>query len=135
MSAAAMRPLRIVIADDHEIFAEGLAEVLASYPDLEVVGVAADGAEAVSLTSALTPDVVLMDVNMPCLDGISATREITAEGGDTRVVMLSSSSEAEVVAAARGAGATEYLFKGSPLDDMLAVIHEASPLGLAVHAA
>jgi DNA-binding NarL/FixJ family response regulator len=136
MPAAATRPLRIVIADDHDIFAEGLATVLEAYPELEVVGRAADGAEAVTLTAALTPDVVLMDVEMPCLDGIRATKEITSEGGDTRIVMLSASTEPETVSAARRAGAVDYLFKGCALGDMIAAIHEACSLsGLAVHAA
>jgi DNA-binding NarL/FixJ family response regulator len=136
MTAAATRPLRIVIADDHEIFAEGLAELLKSYPELDVVGRASDGLEAVSLASALNPDVVLMDVEMPCLDGIGATQHIVADGGDTRVVMLSSSTEPETVAAARLAGAVDYLFKGCSLDDMLAAIEEVRPFpDLTVHAA
>ncbi len=129
-AAAATCPLRIVIADDHELFAEGLAEMLASYPELAVVGRAADGAEAVALTSSLSPDLVLMDVEMPCLDGISATREITASS-ETKVLMVSASTEDEVVAEAREAGAAGYVFKGCALGDMIAAIREAaSPSGL-----
>jgi DNA-binding NarL/FixJ family response regulator len=125
-------PLRIVIADDHELFAEGLAELLAGYPDLEVVGRAANGVEAVALATSLQPDLVLMDVEMPCLDGISATREIVGAGHAPRVLMVSSSTEAEDVSAANAAGAAGYLFKGCALGDMIAAIHEAvSVSGLA----
>jgi DNA-binding NarL/FixJ family response regulator len=135
-AAAGTRPLRILIADDHELFAEGLADILGVYPELEIVGRAADGAEAVALTASLRPDVVLMDVNMPRLDGISATREIVAADDQTRVLMVSASTGAEVVSRARSAGAAGYLFKGCPLGDMIAAIHEAiPPASLAMRAA
>jgi DNA-binding NarL/FixJ family response regulator len=134
-AAAATQPVRVLIADDHELFAEGLAELLATDPDVEVVGRAADGVEAVALTAAHRPDLVLMDVEMPRLDGISATREITA-AGRVRVLIVSASTEPEVVAHAERAGAAGYLFKGCALSDMIAAIHEAvSPSGLVAHAA
>jgi DNA-binding NarL/FixJ family response regulator len=135
-AAATTRPLRILIADDHELFAEGLAAILDAHAGLEVVGRAADGAEALALASTLRPDVILMDVNMPSLDGISATREIVASGAETRVLMVSASTGADVVSRARAAGAAAYLFKGCPLRDMLAAIRETVPASsLAVQAA
>src|SRR6478672_5193889 len=84
-------PLAVLIADDHDLFALGLAETLAAYPDLTVVGRAADGAEAVALASELHPDVVLMDVNMPRVDGIAATREVTETLEHTRPARLAPS--------------------------------------------
>jgi DNA-binding NarL/FixJ family response regulator len=135
-AAAAIGQLRIVIADDHELFAQGLAELLGGSPELEVVGRAANGAEAVALTASLHPDVVLMDVEMPCVDGITATREIVSANEGTRVLMVSSSTEPDVVSRARSAGAAGYLFKGSPLREVIAAIHEvASPSNLAMCAA
>jgi len=105
-------PLAILIADDHDLFAMGLAETLAAYPDLTVVGRAADGAEAVELASELRPDVVVMDVNMPRVDGIAATREVTETLEHTRVVVLSALTDAETAHAARSAGAVAVLPKG-----------------------
>jgi DNA-binding NarL/FixJ family response regulator len=135
-AAAAPHPIRILIADDHELFAEGLADIVGTYPDLEVVGRARDGSEAVALTEALHPDLVLMDVEMPRLDGIAATREI-ATAGRARVLMVSAATEPEVVERARAAGATGYVFKGCALAEMIAAIREAvaSPSSLVTHAA
>jgi DNA-binding NarL/FixJ family response regulator len=126
MTAAFPEPrlIRILIADDHELFAAGLAQTLSVFPDLAVVGRAADGAEAVLLATRLNPDVVLMDVSMPRLDGIVATRQITASLPETRVVVVSALTDAETAARARSAGAAAYLFKGCPVDDLVAAVHE-----------
>lgn len=97
--------LSVLIADDHDLFAASLAELLAG-EGLEVVGRAADGAEAVALARRLRPDVVVMDVSMPCCDGIEATREITGALETTRVVMLTGINDLEVSLRARAAGAT-----------------------------
>lgn len=118
------QPLEVLIADDHDLFASGLAETLAAYPELTVVGRAADGAEAVVLATHLQPDVVVMDVSMPHLDGIVATREITETLEHTRVVVLSAVTDAQTASRARSAGAAAYLFKGCPLDDLVAAIKE-----------
>jgi DNA-binding NarL/FixJ family response regulator len=126
-AAAETRPVRILIADDHDIFAEGLAVTLAAYPDLAVVARASDGAEAVALTSLLEPDVILMDVSMPSMDGITATREITERHEQTTVVVVSALTDAQTAGRARSAGAAAYLVKGCPLDDLIAAIHEAVP--------
>ena len=119
-------PLAVLIADDHDLFALGLAETLAAYPDLTVVGRADDGAEAVALASELHPDVVLMDVNMPRVDGIAATREVTETLEHTRVVVLSALTDAETANAARSAGAIAVLSKGSPVDDLISTVRAAA---------
>jgi DNA-binding NarL/FixJ family response regulator len=118
------QPLTILIADDHDLFATGLAETLAPYPDLRVVGRAADGAEAVALVSVLRPDVVVMDVSMPRLDGIVATREISEKFEETRVLVLSALTDAETASRARSAGVAAYLFKGCPIDHLVQAIRE-----------
>jgi|1185.fasta_scaffold241201_1 DNA-binding NarL/FixJ family response regulator len=120
------QPLTVLIADDHDLFATGLAETLAPYPDLNVVGRAADGAEAVALVSVLRPQVVVMDVSMPRLDGIVATREITDTFEETHVVVLSALTDAVTASRARSAGAAAYLFKGCPIDHLVQAIREVA---------
>ncbi len=117
------RPLEVLIADDHDLFALGLEETLAHCPDMKVVGRASDGAEAVALASALRPHVVLMDVSMPRVDGILATREITDTLERTRVVVLSGHQDLETVCRARAAA---YLSKGCPVDEVLSVVREVA---------
>src|SRR5437762_13780327 len=85
------KPLRVLIADDHRLFAEALEAILAADDRIEVVGQAGDGGQAVELARKLDPDVVLMDVSMPVLDGFQATREIRAETEGVRVLMLTGS--------------------------------------------
>jgi two-component system, NarL family, response regulator LiaR len=120
------QPLEVLIADDHDLFALGLEETLAHYPDMTVVGRATDGAEAVALASALRPDVVLMDVSMPRVDGILATREITDTFERARVVMLSALKDLETICRARAAGAAAYLSKGCPVDEVISVVREVA---------
>ena len=103
--------VRVLLADDHALYTETLEVLLALDDRIEVVGRAASGAQAIALAVGLRPDVVLMDVHMPCLDGITATRTITALLPGLRVVMLSSSAAAEDVERARNAGASGYLTK------------------------
>jgi DNA-binding NarL/FixJ family response regulator len=103
--------VRVLLADDHPLYAETLETLLALDDRIEVVGRAATGAEAIALTVGLQPDVVLMDVHMPCLDGITATRTITTLLPGVRVVMLSSSAAVEDLERARDAGASAYLTK------------------------
>ncbi|GAA4164984.1 response regulator transcription factor [Gryllotalpicola daejeonensis] len=102
---------RVVIADDQAMVRAGFAALLAAQPDLEVVGQAADGAEAVSLALELTPDVVLMDVRMPVMNGIEATARIAAAGVPTRVLMLTTFDIDDYVFQALQAGASGFLLK------------------------
>jgi len=104
--------IRVLIADDQLLFAEALAAALATDRRIEVVGIAANGQEAVHLSGLLKPDVILMDLQMPLLDGIEATRQIV--GGDApapRVLILTGSDEPEALQRARAAGASGYLTK------------------------
>src|SRR5919197_6463436 len=104
-------PIRVLIADDHEVVRQGLRTFLELDPELEVVGEAADGREAVRLAHRLRPDVVLMDLLMPELDGIAATQIIRKELPDTEVVALTSVLEDDKVVGAVRAGAIGYLLK------------------------
>ena len=103
--------VRVLLADDQELVRGGFRMILDSRPDLEVVGEAADGAQAVTLVDRLTPDVVLMDVRMPVMDGLEATRQIVAAGGRTRVVVLTTYDVDDAVYAALRAGASGFLLK------------------------
>jgi DNA-binding NarL/FixJ family response regulator len=114
-------PTRVVIVDDHAVLRAGLQQLLAGEPDLEVVGTAADGAEAISVVRRLRPDVVLMDLQMPGVDGVAATREIVArELAD--VLVLTSYSDAERIVGALDAGALGYLLKDAEPDEVLSGI-------------
>ena len=114
--------VRLVIADDHPVYRDGLARLLAEIGGFDVVGVAADGLEAVELAASLAPDVVVMDVRMPNLDGIEATRRITSMSPSTGVVILSMFEEDELVFAAVRAGARGYLLKDADDDQIAAVL-------------
>jgi DNA-binding NarL/FixJ family response regulator len=104
-------PIRIVVADDHLVVRAGFAELLDTQPDFTVAGTAADGAEAVRVCREQTPDVVLMDVRMPGMDGIQATRRLTADGDSPRVLILTTFDLDEYVYDALRAGASGFLLK------------------------
>jgi DNA-binding NarL/FixJ family response regulator len=106
-------PVRIVLADDHPMFREGLRFTLGREPDLAVVGEAATGTEAVRLVEELDPDLVVMDLAMPELGGLAATRRLTERGARARVLVLTMSEDDETVFAALRAGAGGYLVKGA----------------------
>jgi DNA-binding NarL/FixJ family response regulator len=110
--------VRVLVADDHPLFREGLAAVLASLEDVEVAGTAADGEEAVALTAALDPDVVIMDLHMPRLDGLEATRRLTEQGARAAVLVLTMVEDDASVVAALRAGARGYLVKGAESADV-----------------
>ena len=110
---SAEQPIRVLVADDHPVFREGFAALLGSIPEVEVVGTASDGREAIDAARALAPDVIVMDVQMPGLDGIEATRAVLAERPETGVVVLTMSEEDATVFSAVRAGARGYLLKGA----------------------
>ena len=118
--------IRIVIADDHSVVRQGLRMFLGLDPELEVVGEAADGAEAVRLARQLRPDVVLMDLLMPVMDGITATAAIRSELPDTEVLALTSVLEDASVVGAVRAGAIGYLLKDTQADDLCLAIKAAA---------
>jgi len=123
---------RVLIADDHGVVREGLARLLPTADDLEVVATAADGAEAVALYDEHRPDVVLMDLSMPEVDGTEATRRIVASNPEAAVVILTSFSDREQILAALDAGAIGYLLKDAEpaelIDGVRAAARGESPL-------
>lgn len=106
--------MRVLLADDQMLFRDGLSRVIADWDDCELVGCAADGAEAVDLYAKLRPDVVLMDLRMPVMDGAQATAAIVDADPDAVVVILTMSEEEDGLLAAIGAGARGYLLKDTP---------------------
>lgn len=114
--------IRVLIVDDHPMMRTGLSQMLATTDDLEVVATACDGAEAVEADAAHRPDVVLMDISMPGVDGVEATRRITAARPDAHVVMLTSFAEQDRVLAALDAGAIGYLLKDADPAELLRAV-------------
>jgi RNA polymerase sigma factor (sigma-70 family) len=116
-------PLRVLIADDDDLMRAGLRAVLASDDGIVVTAEAADGHEAVRHTRALHPDVVLMDVRMPNLDGIAATREIVTSVASTRILILTTFEDDDYVFGALSAGASGFLLKRTRPEQLIAAIH------------
>jgi DNA-binding NarL/FixJ family response regulator len=114
-----MRPVRVFLADDHALFREGLAALIALQPDMEVVGQAGDGLEAVVKVLELKPDIVLMDIQMPGCDGLEATDQIKTRLPETTIVMLTVRDEEEKLFRAIQSGAQGYLLKSIRSDEML----------------
>ena len=114
--------VRVMVVDDHSIVRVGLKQVLEQCGEFEVVGDAADGEEAVRVAAEVSPDVVVMDVIMPGKDGVEACREIMESAPDTRVVMLTASTEESAVVEAVAAGATGYLQKETDRERLLAAV-------------
>ncbi len=114
--------LRLLVADDHVIFRDGLQALLASTPDAELVGEAATGEEAISLANSLQPDLVLMDLQMPDLNGIEATRRIVNDSPPIRVLVITMFEDDSSVVAAMRAGARGYLLKGATHAEMARAI-------------
>jgi DNA-binding NarL/FixJ family response regulator len=119
------RPIRVLLVDDHAMVRRGMRDFLGLHPDLDIVGEAADGAEAVLQVEAVHPDVVVMDLLMPVMDGIAATAAIKAAHPDVEVVALTSFIEEERVIEALGAGASGFLLKDAEADDLAAAIRAA----------
>ena len=117
-------PIRVLIADDHRLFSEALEAILASEPEIEVVGFARDGEEAVERTLALKPDVILMDLAMPGVDGVEATKRIRKKLKRACVLMLTGSNSRTDVARAREAGAAGYVTKDKIAAQLVDAIRE-----------
>jgi DNA-binding NarL/FixJ family response regulator len=115
--------VRVLLVDDDDLMRAGLKAVLSSDERIDVVGEAADGREAVRAASALSPDVVLMDVRMPGLDGIAATREILAGSSDVKVAVLTTFEEDDYIFGALNAGASGFLLKRTKPEELIAAIH------------
>ena len=127
----AFTAIRLLLADDHRLVVEALRALLASDPRLEIVGAAYDGQQAVELAAELEPDVVLMDIAMPVLDGIEATRRITDANPDIRVLMLTGSDWNVDSSRAREAGASGFILKERSVADLVDAIVEVSALLMA----
>jgi DNA-binding NarL/FixJ family response regulator len=112
----------VLLADDHEMIRRGFSLVLETQPDIEVVGEAADGREAIELARRLRPDLVLMDVTMPVMDGLEATRRLKAEMPGMCVLMFTSHEEPEYLLQAMQAGAAGYVLKSAPVSRLLAAV-------------
>ena len=117
--------IRVMIVDDHSIVRVGLKQVLEQSGEFEVVGEAADGEEAVRVAADVSPDVVVMDVIMPKKDGVEACREIMESAPETRVVMLTASTEVDAIVEAVAAGATGYLQKETDRERLLSTVRDA----------
>jgi len=116
-------PIRVMIVDDQEVVREGLRAILSTVPALEVVGVAGNGAEVVDLAARLRPDVVLMDLNMPIMNGVEATRVLKASHPEVRVLVLTTYDAEDWVLDAVRAGAAGFMLKDAPRERLIEAIH------------
>jgi len=128
------RPIRVLIADDHLVFAQAMMTILGDDERVEPVGIAQTGKEAVELALELQPDIVLMDVNMPGLDGIEATRQIRRQTA-AEVLILTGVAEPSVAAEGFKAGAAGFLDKGRSLSDVMSSFFEIATLAIALRPA
>ena len=122
--------IRVVVVDDHQIVRDGLVALLGALDGVEVAGTAADGRDALHVVDETRPDVVVMDIQMPQLDGIEATRRITARHEGVRVVMLTMNEDDDTVLGAIRAGASGYLLKGSGAEEVLNAVRAAHAGGM-----
>jgi len=120
------QPIRVVVCDDHSLFREGVKTILGRAIDIEIVGEAADGIQAVEIVRKLRPDVVLMDISMPVLRGFDAVRRIKKGRPETRVLMLTIYDDEDVVARCIEAGACGYLIKDAPPTELVNAIQAAA---------
>ncbi len=120
-----MKTTSVLLADDHTLFRQGLRSLLAAETDITVVGEAEDGRQAVQMAKSLSPDVIVMDIAMPQLSGLEATRQIMRENPAAKVLILSSYGDEEYVHQLTDAGACGYLIKQTAANDLIKAIHEA----------
>ena len=120
------RPITVVVVDDHDVFRRGLVRLLSDEPDIEVIGEAPDGELAVRVATQLLPDVVIMDLNLPEMNGIEATRRVVAKAPQVRVMVLTISIDEHDVVEAILAGARGYLVKDSSIEDIISGVRSAA---------
>lgn len=125
MAQAGTKTIDVLLADDHDILRNGLSTVMNEFPDINVVGMARSGWDAIDQCNALQPDVVLMDILMPDIDGLSATRIIRERHPNIRVVVLSSFEEEHLVKSAHEVGVSGYLLKNVSIDELANAIRDA----------
>jgi DNA-binding NarL/FixJ family response regulator len=135
MSEQTAEPIRVVVVDDHQIVRDGLVALLGALDGVDVVGTAANGKEALHVATEQAPDVVIMDIQMPELDGIEATRFITGRQPAPRVVMLTMNEDDDTVLSAIRAGASGYLLKGSSAAEVQNAVRAAAAGGMVFGAA
>lgn len=117
-----MTPIRVLVVDDHKLFRDGLSAILLNVADIEVVGEAGTGREAVDQVETVAPDVVLMDINMPDVNGIEATQQLLSLKPDTGIIMLTMLEDSDSLFAAMRAGARGYILKGADKAEVLKTI-------------
>jgi DNA-binding NarL/FixJ family response regulator len=121
--------IRVLLADDHPLLRSGLRAILEGEAGIEVVAEAGDGQTAVALAAELSPDVVVMDINMPHLNGVEATRQVTSNGGGTRVVVLSGHADGRYVSEVMRAGASGYVLKDTAFEELAPALRAVAANG------
>ena len=121
----ASKTTRVIIVDDQDVVRRGLSVFLDAFEDFELVGEASNGAEAVALCDTLLPDIVLMDIYMPQMDGLTATQKIRQRHPEIRIIVLTSLKDDEILSRMMHAGAVNYILKDASIDELAAAIRKA----------